>query len=466
MIEQRFLKCGVAAVFLFGFAQACLAADTDASAPPAPAIHAPTGDWTVGQLSAMNTNGLGYCSMKNNFQTGQSLVFARDDQGSNSIALDFHKNIFKSGELYNVKARVGAVTRRLDALAATRQVLVMQTGIDTELYSALSHRHNVVFTVNKTNYGFELDASAADALNALRHCSESFQGGTQFSQATFPLGKVSDVAALEQADEEDNVAAIADDEQADQQPAPAKKKHHQHKHIAKAAVPVEAQQTSTPIVAISDAEASAAVPSATQQDTVRDDVKAEIASEIINLRTNEQQPQGSSKGSLPSIMPAAGGSNTAAAALAPIRMASAESADLRSLLQRSRVASGQQIQTAANGALRWTSDDLYGSARQMPLAPGKSLMDVANEYLLKAASVCKGEFAKKVAAPQKAGLVDVLQADITCLDGQNNAAAAVLFIGNKEGRISVITQEGTIDQLTSAMAARDAIISAAAHKGV
>ena len=178
----------------------------------------------MGPLGAKNNNGLSYCSMKNNFQTGQSLVFARDDQGSNSIALDFHKNIFTSGELYSVKVRAGSVLRRIDALAATKQVLVMQTGIDTEFYSTLGHKHNVVFTVNKTNYGFELDASAADALNALRHCAESFQSGTQFSQAAFPLGKVSDVASLEQADAGDDVAAVAEGEQ------PSHKKKHRHNH--------------------------------------------------------------------------------------------------------------------------------------------------------------------------------------------------------------------------------------------
>ena len=73
----------------------------------------------------------------------------------------------------------------------------------------------------------------------------------------------------------------------------------------------------------------------------------------------------------------------------------------------------------------------------------------------------KASSRRKLGAPRTAGQLDVLEADITCFDGQNNAAAAVLFVGT-QGHASVITQEGTIDQLPSAMTARDAIVSTAA----
>jgi len=464
MIKRRFLVSAAAAALLCGFVQASYAAAsanapvtptaaaTAAAAPVTAGIHAPTSEWAVGPISAAGGKGAGYCSMKNSYPTGQTVVFASDNQGSNSIALDFHKNLFDEGTQYDVKARVGSVTRHLEALAATNQVLVMQTGIDTVFYGAIAHKHNVVFTVDKNNYGFELDVSAADALSALRHCSESFQSGTAFNETTFPLGKVSE-AALAPTEEP---AAGTDDE-----PAPAPKKHHgrksaaaKHRHHEEA---VAAQQPETRITRETIVQQTAEeAPTPTQTDTVRDDIKSEIASELINLKPGQPMKDATPAAATPSATAAQ--SVTPPVTLKPMETSN----DLRNLLQASHVIStGQQIKVGNNGnALRWSSDDLFGSAEQQPLPPGKTLTDMASDYLGKTAALCKGEFAQKMNDVKKAGKVDVLEADITCLDGQTNAAAAILFVGG-QGKYSVIMQEGTIDQLTTAMSDRDQIISAA-----
>src|ERR1035437_4173841 len=112
MIRRRFLRSGVAAAFLCGFVQMCFAAGTHASGISATPAH----EWAVGPISAKSSNGASYCSMKNTYPDGQTLVFARDNQGSNSIALDFHKNFFDVSRQYNVRVRVGSVMRRVVAL--------------------------------------------------------------------------------------------------------------------------------------------------------------------------------------------------------------------------------------------------------------------------------------------------------------------------------------------------------------
>jgi hypothetical protein len=137
-----------------------------------------------------------------------------------------------------------------------------------------------------------------------------------------------------------------------------------------------------------------------------------------------------------------------------------DNADLKKLIDDSQVASGGKLTSDKSNTLHWASDDLYGSAQELPLLPGKSLKEMADSYIKKSASLCSGEFAQKLGSVKRAGKVDVLEAEITCLDGKNNAAAAVLFVGG-QGKVSVITQEGTIDQLDAAMSERDAILSTA-----
>ena len=455
------------AALLCCFVQVCFAAGENSDTPTV-TLHAPMTEWVTGPIPTRSNNGARYCSMKNAYQDGQTLVFARDNQGSNSIAVDFHKDFFDIGRQYPVKVHVGSVMRRVVALAATKQVMVMQTGVDSIFYNALRHKHNITFTVEKKDYGFGLDVSVADALSALAHCSDSFQNGPLFAETKFPLGKVSDAATAQQDDE---TASETDEEPA----APPKRHAHKSAKATKdqdSAKEVEDLQNKNKDLMQENEKLSkhneTAAKSATESaespaNAVRDEMKTEIASEILRLRASENHPTKASPNAGPPVVAAPVPPVAMAAITAPPRPL-AGNTDLRNLLEASHVASGQQIKTGDNGnTLRWTSDDLYGSAQELPLASGKNLTAMASSYLRKTASLCKGEFAQKVGRMTRAGNLDVLEAEITCVDGQNDAAAAVLFVGGN-GKFSVITQEGTIDQLTTAMSYRDSIVSAAANK--
>jgi len=615
MSKLRFTRFGLAVVFLCSVSAAAFAASS------------PAGSWSVAPIAAKGSDGGTFCSMKAAYPDGQSLVFARESMGENSIAIDFQKNLFQVGDEYEVKVQSGSVVRPMAASASNKQVLVMQTGIDTVLYGALARKHTVDFTIGKKSYSYELDVSAADALAALEQCVENLQANQPFKQVSFPLGTVHP-ASLQQ-------VAADFDEYTPAAPIPGTKNKKKHKKGAVAEAPADPAME----IEIQDPTASHG-GEPTPSDLARDSVKTEIASDLLKMTgggdiappppggvtsppaqpvdavekeslsdtkaetKTETKTAESAKAETPkaaAVTPAAPVKAEAAATpavsapaaippavavaaaipavvaiatapakaeektVAPVdqpaqktetkppatktdeKIAAAEelpppppptvaavppaspppapspapapvppsavaseplpppsppaylraaspinddinaevaakkaapvihptphapvqppdTLDLRAVLTSSHVLSADQIKVGDNNALNWNSaDGLYGSAEQLPLPSGKNLTDTANDYLHKTAALCKGDFAQKIHEVNGSGKLNALEADITCLDGENNPAAAVLFI-SKQGSYSVITQEGTIDQLHSAMTNRDAILSAALAK--
>jgi hypothetical protein len=493
MIWQRFLKPCAAVVFVCGMTQGALAATS---------LSTPDTGWTVGPIAARSDSGISYCSMKNNFASGQMLVFARDGVGSNSIALDFHRNALQVGQQYPVTISAGAVKRRIIGLAATRQVLIMQTGTDTAFYNAVRHKGSIVFNLEKKDYGFNLNGSVSDALNALNDCADSFQSGGIFKSMTLPLGdaKPSDVAsAVEETDE------IAESAPA---PAPAPKARTAQKASVKkpAAEPApvsamdltlqadveklhaenqklmnENQQTEMLIAArragVTTPVAIPQQPQSLQSNLTQ--LKVENAKMAQVARTEEApQPLVAAApvvASTPVVAPAPVAAPAPVVASAPVAapapvvasapVAAPTSDSLKTLLEASQVVPQETLTQETPGSYSWKTEDMFGSAREMSSTPGKSLGDMANSYIQQASSQCKGSFAQKTGAVRQAGKLNVLESEMTCLDGQNEAAAAILFVED-HGKFNVITEEGTVDQLTAAMSDRDSIISAAAGQQV
>jgi hypothetical protein len=143
---------------------------------------------------------------------------------------------------------------------------------------------------------------------------------------------------------------------------------------------------------------------------------------------------------------------------------------LVSLLEAARVAPEGSIRAEtgrpANAkAYRWSSDNVYGAAQELSWATGKDFDEVVNNYIGHLAARCRGDFARKIGDNKKAGNMIVVEAEMTCLDDTNDVAAALLFVASG-GKISVITQEGTTDQMLAALSKRDLIISAAAQNAL
>ena len=108
---------------------AVMAALLSASAAAAP-LNNPRGPWEVGPINALSSSGVGFCSMKNIYEDGKGLVFARDAEGSNSIAISFTKKTLTSGAQYTVELNAEGLKRDMVALAATPMVLIVQMGLD------------------------------------------------------------------------------------------------------------------------------------------------------------------------------------------------------------------------------------------------------------------------------------------------------------------------------------------------
>jgi hypothetical protein len=616
MSKLRFTRFGLAVVFLCSVSAAAFAAPS------------PAGSWSVAPIAAKGSDGGSFCSMKATYPDGQSLVFARESMGENSIAIDFQKNLFQVGDEYEVKVQSGSVVRPMAASASSKQVLVMQTGIDTVLYGALARKHTVDFTMGRKTYSYELDVSAADALAALEQCVENLQASQPFRPVSYPLGTVHP-ASLQQ-------VAADFDEYTPAAPIPGTKNKKKHKKADVAAAPADSGLQ----IEIQDPTVNQG-GEPTPSDLARDGVKTEIAADLLKMtgggdiapppaggvtsppaqpvdavenetlsdakaeaktEAKTAEPVKTETPKAAAVVPVAAPAKAAVAetpevaaipavaatpavpapaAIAPavaiaaaipavVAIATApektdeaktdkkvaapvaqpaqktqpkpdekiaevvelpppavaaappapvpppviaseplpppsppaylrasspigddinaelaakkaaapmvhptphapmpppDNLDLKAVLTSSHVLSADQIKVGDNNALSWTSaDGLYGSAEQLPLPAGKNLTDTANDYLHKTAALCKGDFAQKIHEVNGSGKMNALEADITCLDGENNPAAAVLFI-SKQGMYSIITQEGTIDQLHNAMTNRDAILSAALAKG-
>ncbi len=489
MIKRHFLKPVTATAVIFGIVQFCGVTQASAS------MFRTRSPWSVGPIAAQGADGATYCSLKNAYSGGRTLVFARDNQGNNSIAVNFGRDMFHAHHKYNVKLRAGHTVRRVDALAASSKILVMQTGIDTVLYDAVSSHHDISFTALRRTYGFDLDASVADGLMALGNCTDALKNGGQFTAKSIPLvhktvkvaeksrhksSRRFEKAALKRLplpnrDQEkkqiaQQVLGLIDQNQnpvtPSVKPAPAVasapvaavlKKPVPLKPVATTPPPAPAVAVAkqpAPVKLVAPPPAPAVVASSQPAPVKLIPPKAEEPVVPVVTASSEPAPVPPAPVNPPPVavpppMPAP----------APQDVTENSSLSLRELLKTAHIASDAQIKTSGSGMLQWMGDGLFGSAQQLTVESGASMKTLAKRYLQKTADICTGQYAKKVDGLQQIGDFDVLKADVTCVDGKNNAAAAILFLSGR-GQFSVITQEGTADQLAAAMADRDAIVAA------
>ena len=153
--------------------------------------NAPKGDWIVGPINAASSSGVGYCSMKNDYRNGNSLVFARDAEGSNSLAIDFHKKVLQTGGQYTLTLHVGPLQREMMAIAATPTVLIIQMGLDRDFYSMLQRKASLLVDFQTSQMSFGLDGTQ-DGLKALTACAQAVGARKHFAQARIPLKAMTD----------------------------------------------------------------------------------------------------------------------------------------------------------------------------------------------------------------------------------------------------------------------------------
>ena len=507
-----FGSCAVV-VFLCGFAQITFAAE----------VNAPVAGWTVGRISAKSEGGISYCSMKNTYQNGQMLVFARDGGGANSIGLDFQKDSLEVGRQYGVTIRAGAVTRQVTALAATSQVMIMQIGIDKAFYSALKNKRSFSFSIGSNKHIFSLDGSAK-ALKVLGDCTKGIYSGFKFERVTVPLRKVKDggLEVIETATSpaprvHKTVLRIKEDSIKSIPSLPtlavneSLKKDIEKLRIKNRKLALENQKIHGKLLEQESTAARIRVRSgAVRQGNLKaelDQLKAEnrqlanefqsgkekLRAETFRLEaenerlTREKFIQDEIREETLRMKV----ENEKLAREKAIRDEIREEtlrikeeennhlaeqmyfvdapekikivSGLKTLLMRANIAPDKAIMIDHGfpaGTYKWKSDNIFGSAQELPWISNMSFSEMAEEYVRQAASRCNGDFAEKTGEIKKAGRMDILESEIACLNGQNAAVAAILFVMD-HGRLSVVTQEGTIDQMTTALSKRDLVVLAA-----
>ena len=539
IIFRRYFLGFCSAVGLCGFVQMVSAAE----------INAPTAGWTVGRISAKSENGITYCSMKNSYQNGQMLVFARDGGGANSIALDFQKDKLEIGRQYNMTIRAGAVTRRITALAATRQVIIMQMGVDRDFYRSLGSKNSLSFSVGGHKHVFSLKASAK-ALKVLDDCTAALQSNFEFAQVTVPLGegkegvdrqivkKIISPSGLKK----DSIESV----QSRQALAANKnlKKDIEKLRIENKKLSLENQkiqgklieQENTAVKVEFDLVKQKALKSEheklARETIARDKLKAEtvrlkVESDLVKQKALKVRMDKLKAENQKLVRESKVGQKALKVEMAHLKVENEKLAreiiaqneiktetarlkaenerlahetiaqneiktetvrlkaenekpveqifsveapekidfkgNLKALLLKARMAPEKVIridESSSAGIYRWEFDNIFGSAQELPWVSNNSFIETAELYVKQAAFRCKGDFAENTGKVKKVGRMDIFESEIVCLDGQINAAAALLFMMDR-GRVSVVMQEGTVDQMTEALSKRDLMVSAA-----
>ncbi len=118
----------------------------------------------------------------------------------------------------------------------------------------------------------------------------------------------------------------------------------------------------------------------------------------------------------------------------------------------------QKASSSSYKAYSWQTDSLYGSAEQKEMADSGAFEPAVQQYLDRAKSRCKGDFAAVPAQLKSSGAKNEGY-EIACVSGQSGSSASVLFSYNN-GVMTTVAHEGRAEAMDIAMDARDRV---AAH---
>ncbi|MBL8711471.1 MAG: hypothetical protein JNM12_01120 [Alphaproteobacteria bacterium] len=386
----------------------------------------PKQDWEVGPINAASANGLKFCSMKNVFEGGHMLVVARDAEGANSLAISFPQKLLQSGGQYTVDLSADNVKRKMIALAGTPQVMLIQMGLDREFYSGLQKKSSLGVSFASQKLSFSLSGTQ-DALNALTKCASDISVGREFKPVTVavktPLdagepvippdampGKNIGVEAAETTLKDEierlrleNRKLLAENHQNAQQ-------------VVQADIDLQAEREKQQRLA---AEQGMAAARAAVHVTFPDEAKPDV----------EDTP------------------------VAP-KIVAAPDTFLSDIMTRSQLPA-----TKRGNTYSWTAKDLFGAAEQRAIPAGGTLQDAVSAYVEQAKARCKGDFAHNESEPVKnVRGAETVEGEFACIDGENDAAAALLFVA-QQGKVAIIAHEGSTDQMEDALSDRAAVIS-------
>jgi hypothetical protein len=142
-----------------------------------PAAPAPVGQWSGGPVTPPGQSSPAYCATQNQYDSGLSLVLARNPQGETNIGITVPGAAFAPGTRFPVRVAVdGGPERRFDAVAADASMILIQTGRDDGLYEQLRSGNRLIVHGPQDDAVFALKGTSK-ALADLRTCAERIAAG-------------------------------------------------------------------------------------------------------------------------------------------------------------------------------------------------------------------------------------------------------------------------------------------------
>ena len=452
--KTRIISAGVGAFLLLQLAGTAFALTP---------VAMPSGKWAVGPIATMgNDPASGYCSMKTSYKNGQMVVFARDQQGVNSLAIDFKKNKLDVGRQYGVVLAIPPyVMRQVTAVAATPRVLIMQMGHDPSFYDAVSLHEQMVIMLPSTGERFAYGlAGTSAALGALDDCVKEMNPYYQGDRNVQMISGIPSISDIEPAAGNAELQITVEEHQPDSQLVSnidvlkaENKALALEKEMALAKLELE-RVKGQDLLQKNGAEITALKASLAKDRGVNEKVNARIGaleSENNKLRAQTQLKQAAANDC---VLPAA----------KPVVASLVTSSDpLRDLILSARVAPASDIvsepgyTSSGLAGYVWQADDIYGGAQRIKWEESKDFSQMVSGYLAIAKERCPDDFAVKNGQLE---LVDGKQfqtAEIACIGGTAQSAAALVFIGDGDV-LTIVSHEGAPGQIDTSLSKRDAVI--------
>lgn len=434
------------------------------AAPVHAAINPPTGAWVIGPIHAESSSGLTYCSMKNAYADGSTIVFARDAARSDSIAVDLGRKQLTVGAQYDVTLDVGMVTRDFIGIAATAEVMIIQVGDDPGFYDMLRKKDVMQVSFANVSLSYGLDGSA-DALDALAACADDMKGGKKGAEIEvavkapgkrMPPGKEREAVDKQEMSISNQAFKSSMKSEIERLEEENRRLLLENQSISRQ---LTQQELEDPDVVIAKAQQKklksenqdlkqqlaekkksslAAVETALAMPTAKPAVKAEPKTTPKAAEKNADKP-------------------SEEVAAAPEKRVDAENGILVRLLAYGHIPAQLSGLSSTSAVYTWKDGAIDGGGVEDALRPGQTIGDAVGEYTTRAKRGCQGDYAEKLAEAEKLDKgYTMVQGEMACIDGKNDTASAILFLSDGQ-TVAAVMFDGPTAQVADVLAKRDAL---------
>lgn len=426
------------------------------AAPAYAASNPPTGAWVIGPIHAESTSGLTYCSMKNAYADGGTIVFARDASHADSIAVDLGRKQLTVGAQYDVTLDVGMVTRDFIGIAATAEVMIIQIGDDPGFYDMLRKKDVMQVSFADVSLSYGLDGSA-DALDALAACAEDMKGGKKGGEVEVavkaPGVRMPPSKEREALDKQE--MSISNQAFRSSMKSEIERLEEENRRLL-----LENQSISRQLTQQEFEDPDVQIAKAQQK-------KLKAENQILKQQLTEKKKSSLSSVdgmlAMPTEKPVTKVAEKASdkpkeeVAAAPEKKVDPENGILVRLLGYGHIPAQLSGLSSTSAVYTWKDGAIDGGGVEDPLQSGQTISDAVSEYTTRAKRGCQGDYAEKLADVEKLDRgYSMVQGEMACIDGKNDTASAILFLSDGD-TVAAVMFDGPTAQVADVLAKRDAL---------